>query len=89
MMLRQNKWVSEPLELGNMPKIGHKDEKSKFRGNFGKHWRSWARRLKFGHKLEDDLYLVMFEDEVKRAKIQGFIKDLGWNSENPDFYTPN
>jgi hypothetical protein len=37
MMLRKNKWVSGPLELENMPKIGHKDEKNKFRGNFGKH----------------------------------------------------
>ena len=45
--------------------------------------------MKFRHKLEDDWYLVMFEDEVKRAKTQGFIKDLARNFENPDFYTPN
>ena len=31
----------------------------------------------------------MLEDEVERAKTQGFIKDLARNSENPDFYTPN
>ena len=38
--------------------------------------------------LEDDWNLVVFEDEVERAKTQGCIKDLVKKSENSAFSTP-